>query len=158
MLCESLQFGKLLKKQVFRLCFQINYNQQYQQRLDHYHLFSFNPLLSGVLLLADPQENINLNTSSNIELDKSSNELGAWREEVRNDASKFIDLCLHFKLIPDLWSLYEWSNWLTPVSVGHKRFDTMFYICCLDKQLKVMVDNSETTKSKVSGDTLNHCF
>ena len=36
------------------------------------------------------------------------------------------------KVLPDIWSLREWSNWLTPSSFGRKRFDTMFYICAMD--------------------------
>ena len=65
------------------------------------------------------------------------------------DGSAFIDLCVETGLCPDVWSLYEWSNWLTPISVGHKRFDTMFYICCLEKQPKVVLDYTEVTTLKV---------
>lgn len=76
-------------------------------------------------------------------------DLSAWREKVRKDGSAFIDLCVETGLCPDVWSLYEWSNWLTPISVGHKRFDTMFYICCLEKQPKVVLDYTEVTTLKV---------
>lgn len=77
-------------------------------------------------------------------------DLGVWRERVRNDASSFISLCLEAGLCPDLWSLYEWWDWLTPISVGHKRYDTIFYLCCLEKQPKVVLDNTEVTTLKVS--------
>ena len=33
--------------------------------------------------------------------------------------------------IPDIHSLYEWSNWLTP-TIGGRRYDTMFYMCFLE--------------------------
>lgn len=69
---------------------------------------------------------------------------------MRNDGNAFLELCLQFNKCPDIWSLYEWWNWLTPISVGHKRFDTMFYICCLEQQPDVVLDNTEVTKLKVS--------
>ena len=75
-------------------------------------------------------------------------ELSEWRERVRNDADSFIELCLSLNECPDLWSLYEWWDWLTPISVGHKRFDTMFYVCCVDKQPRVVLDNREVTTLK----------
>lgn len=77
-------------------------------------------------------------------------DLSLWREKVHKDANAFIDLCIETELCPDLWSLYEWMNWLTPISVGHKRFDTMFYICCVENQPKVVLDNSEVTTLKVN--------
>ncbi|CAG2109710.1 unnamed protein product [Medioppia subpectinata] len=96
-------------------------------------------------------------------------DLNDWREKVRTDANAFFDLCLETSLCPDLWSLYEWSDWLTPIStslcpdlwslyewsdwltpisVGHKRFDAFFYICCLESEPKVVIDNSEVTNLK----------
>ena len=84
------------------------------------------------------KDNILLSDAEDSKVDFS-----AWREKVRNDADAFIDLCAETGLCPDLWSLYEWSDWLTPISVGHKRFDTMFYLCCLEKQPKVVLDNKE---------------
>lgn len=101
--------------------------------------------LTGVLLLTDPREQDNGEATSDNEF---AGDLTAWREKVRKDGSAFIDLCLEIGLCPDIWSLYEWSNWLTPISVGHKRFDTMFYVCCLEKQPKVVLDQTEVTTLK----------
>lgn len=39
-----------------------------------------------------------------------------WQGIVHNDASKFLNLCEELDVVPDLWSLYEWSNWFTPSS------------------------------------------
>lgn len=66
-----------------------------------------------------------------------------WREKIRRDPLVFADFCLEANLCPDIWSLYEWWDWLTPTSVGHKRYDTMFYICCMDKQPTVILDQKE---------------
>lgn len=53
-----------------------------------------------------------------------------------------------FECVPDVWSLSEWSNWLTPASLS-KRFDTMFYLCFLDNEPTVLHDEKEMTHSKV---------
>ena len=85
-------------------------------------------------------------------------DLSVWREKVRSDAGSFIQLCEKTGLCPDLWSLFEWSNWLTPISVGHKRFDTIFYVCCLEKQPKVVLDHSEVTTLKVGTSYLRQLY
>jgi len=64
-------------------------------------------------------------TSKNISLD----EISVWREKVTKNPNQFIELCDRFELNPNLWSLKEWWNWLTPSSVGRNpRYDTIFYI------------------------------
>ena len=74
-----------------------------------------------------------------------------------NIYSVFINLCVSNLLIslsrslqcvPDVWSLGEWSNWLTPVHLP-RRYDTMFYTCFLDKEPPVLVDEKEMTHSEV---------
>lgn len=108
-------------------------------------------ITTGVLLLTNPNVKSDGRdaSSSDSELINNDVDLSSWREKVRKDASSFIDLCRETGLCPDLWSLYEWSNWLTPISVGHKRFDTAFYLCCLEKQPKVVLDHTEVTTLKV---------
>ncbi|RWS06891.1 Nucleoside diphosphate-linked moiety X motif 19-like protein, partial [Dinothrombium tinctorium] len=102
---------------------------------------------TGILLLTFNRESPSSQTPLS-DLDETEVDLATWREKVREDPAAFIDLCLETKLCPDVWSLYEWWNWLTPISVGHKRFDTMFYVCCLERQPKVVLDNSEITTLK----------
>jgi len=80
--------------------------------------------------------------------DDISVNLVEWREKVRTNPNCFLELCLEVNLCPDLWSLFEWSDWLTPISVGHKRFDAIFYICCLENEPKVVLDNTEVTTLK----------
>jgi len=107
---------------------------------------------TGVLLLTDPKKVQPLGASNTpvSELDAALHgiDLSSWREKVRNDGSSFLELCSATGLCPDIWSLYDWSNWLTPISVGHKRFDTMFFVICLDRQPKVVLDNMEVTTLK----------
>lgn len=104
---------------------------------------------TGVLLLTRPGDDADsyqpLSDRDNVNVD-----LSTWRDKVRKDASCFLDLCLETNLCPNLWSLYEWWNWLTPTSVGHKRCDTMFYVSFLEVEPKVVLDNEEVTTLKVS--------
>lgn len=104
---------------------------------------------TGVLLLTRPGDEADsyqpLSDRDNVNVD-----LSAWRDRVRKDAASFLDLCLETNLCPNLWSLYEWWNWLTPTSVGHKRCDTMFYVSFLELEPKVVLDNEEVTTLKVS--------
>lgn len=104
---------------------------------------------TGVLLLTRPGDDADsyqpLSDRDNVNVD-----LSAWRDRVRKDAASFIDLCFETNLCPNLWSLYEWWNWLTPTSVGHKRCDTMFYVSFLEVEPKVVLDNEEVTTLKVS--------
>lgn len=109
---------------------------------------------TGVLLLTRPGDDADsyqpLSDRDNVNVD-----LSAWRDKVRKDASSFLDLCLETNLCPNLWSLYEWWNWLTPTSVGHKRCDTMFYVSFLEVEPKVVLDNEEVTTLKVSMNMIN---
>jgi nucleoside diphosphate-linked moiety X motif protein 19 len=104
---------------------------------------------TGVLLLTRPGDDADsyqpLSDHDNVNVD-----LSAWRDRVRKDAAAFLDLCFETNLCPNLWSLYEWWNWLTPTSVGHKRCDTMFYVSFLEVEPKVVLDNEEVTTLKVS--------
>ncbi|XP_076323349.1 acyl-coenzyme A diphosphatase NUDT19-like isoform X4 [Tachypleus tridentatus] len=74
---------------------------------------------------------------------KDKVEIAQWKQKLKKNPFSFIDLCLECKICPDLWSLYEWSSWLTPTFFGHKRFDTMFYICFIEKLPEIMLDESE---------------
>ncbi|XP_042908775.1 acyl-coenzyme A diphosphatase NUDT19 isoform X2 [Parasteatoda tepidariorum] len=75
-------------------------------------------------------------------------DLVAWQEKIRKDPIAFTDFCLEANVCPDIWSLHEWWDWLTPTSVGHRRYDTMFYVCCLEKQPDVVLDHSEVITLK----------
>ncbi|CAL1532321.1 unnamed protein product [Lymnaea stagnalis] len=65
-----------------------------------------------------------------------------WRKQIISDPSQFLVMCKELKMVPDIWSLYEWSNWLTPLLRG-SRFDTAFFICCVD-EAPLIYDSEET--------------
>lgn len=54
-----------------------------------------------------------------------------WQTKVHDDATEFYTMCEKLKCYPDLWSLHEWSNWLTPTYFTTKRYDTIFYMACM---------------------------
>ncbi|XP_022257076.1 nucleoside diphosphate-linked moiety X motif 19-like isoform X4 [Limulus polyphemus] len=76
-------------------------------------------------------------------------DLAEWRAKLQKSPHSFLELCWELKVCPDVWSLFEWSNWLTPTSVGHKRYDTMFYICCINTHPDVILDDNEVITLKV---------
>lgn len=69
--------------------------------------------------------------------------------QVFNDATKFIKLCEQLNVVPDIWSLYEWSIWLTPTWKRTKRFETVFYLVGVDEQPVINVKNNEVHDSWV---------
>lgn len=71
-----------------------------------------------------------------------------WRKQVISDSSNFIHMCNELKMVPDIWSLYEWSNWLTPL-LQNARFDTAFFLCCVD-EAPLILDSNETEDGAVS--------
>jgi len=84
------------------------------------------------------------------ELDKGNQGLKLnieeWQKRVYNDPGEFLEMCRRYSLCPDIWSLYEWCNWLTPEGMGPKRFDTIFYLCIVDNIPPVLIDGQEITQ------------
>lgn len=105
---------------------------------------------AGILLLTNVKDQQATHGSLCSHVPETALDFGEWQTKVRNDSNAFYDLCDQLQMVPNIWSLYEWSDWLTPTSVGHRRFDTLFYVCCLDAFPQVIVDNAEITKSMVS--------
>ncbi|XP_013105034.2 acyl-coenzyme A diphosphatase NUDT19 [Stomoxys calcitrans] len=67
-----------------------------------------------------------------------------WQMLVHNDATQFLKLCETLEIIPDLWNLYEWSNWLTPATLK-KRFDTVFFVIAIQKMPHLIKEKHEVT-------------
>uniref|UniRef100_A0A8C6SEF6 Acyl-coenzyme A diphosphatase NUDT19 n=1 Tax=Neogobius melanostomus TaxID=47308 RepID=A0A8C6SEF6_9GOBI len=104
---------------------------------------------SGVLLVVrkteeDPSTNV---ASINAFNDICPDELKKWMSLVNQSPSNFIKMCRELEVMPNIWALHEWSNWLTPVSNRHggKRFDTAFFICCLKEIPHTCQDQKEIT-------------
>ncbi|KAJ8955468.1 hypothetical protein NQ318_003568 [Aromia moschata] len=61
-------------------------------------------------------------------------EVKKWQKKVHNDPDQFLNMCTQLDIHPDVWSLHDWSNWMTPSELHH-RFDTMFFITSYRKRL-----------------------
>lgn len=81
---------------------------------------------------------------------------GYWRKKVDEDASQFINMCKTCNIVPDVWFLNEWSNWLTPVLTSSKsdkssqrRYDTVFFMCMIDHIPDAVHNNKESVPLQV---------
>ncbi|XP_064466540.1 acyl-coenzyme A diphosphatase NUDT19-like [Ornithodoros turicata] len=102
---------------------------------------------TGVLLLTDKAASGTVVTTQ-VLANGHKIDVAEWRKRLREDPANFLNLCRGSGLCPNIWALHEWWDWLTPVSVGHRRYDTMFYLCCLDRQPNVVLDQSEVITLK----------
>jgi len=94
-------------------------------------------------------------TCSSAELQKAADQ----RQEVEQKPEYFLQMCEDLDVVPNIWALHDWRNWLTPVfckvsepPAKPKRFNTMFYTCCIDcDDIPITsADEAETTQAKVS--------
>ena len=67
------------------------------------------------------------------------------RAQVQGDPQRFIEVFKELNCYPDVVSLVEWSDWLTP-SEGRRRFDTLFFVICRDEPPVVSHDEQETVQ------------
>ena len=115
------------------------------------------------ILLATTQQNLRnpsrKYTGSVICLEKKT--LSKWRDLITKDDVNFLIMCQEMKVLPDIWALHEWGCWLTPIRkkatkipIKPKRFDTIFYICCLDDIPPTSQDDDEMVETKASMYTL----
>ncbi|KAJ8248980.1 hypothetical protein GJAV_G00229850 [Gymnothorax javanicus] len=81
-------------------------------------------------------------------------ELSRWRSLVIENASNFIRMCRELDCVPNIWGLHEWGNWLTPIgSKSKQRYDTAFFICCLNDIPNTTQDEKEIVHFKWSTPT-----
>ena len=118
---------------------------------------------SGVLLAVPKEEENSLlkkneNTSSQNQTELTrvyqmcdKSELAKWRVLVNKNPSNFIRMCRELECLPNIWALHEWGNWLTPSGVYEKqrRYDTAFFMCCLQETPDTLQDEKEIVHFKV---------
>ena len=115
---------------------------------------------SGILLLKPHGDFTTLPRTvlSDVHNFLSAEDALSWREKVRKNCGEFFTLCEQLGAVPDVWSLHEWSNWLTPweESSGKsedgkiRRFDTLFFLSCLNTTPVATTDEMEVTAPQVS--------
>ncbi|XP_067345730.1 nucleoside diphosphate-linked moiety X motif 19 isoform X2 [Channa argus] len=100
-------------------------------------------LLESIEDRGDPGPHCNANSLCSSELTK-------WRALVNQNPSNFIRMCRELQVLPNIWALHEWSNWLTPRGrYGVNRFDTAFFICCLQDVPHTLQDEREIVHFQV---------
>ncbi|XP_011198554.1 acyl-coenzyme A diphosphatase NUDT19 [Bactrocera dorsalis] len=65
-----------------------------------------------------------------------------WQNLVHKDHTQFFTLCKVLEVVPDLWSLFEWTAWLTPITFK-KRFETGFYLVAMENIPDVILESNE---------------
>ncbi|KAM8946707.1 acyl-coenzyme A diphosphatase NUDT19 [Pelodytes ibericus] len=106
---------------------------------------------SGILLVVPANSDVEANQNAMGVYDRDQGLLDKWRLEVQSNPSQFIQMCKEMHCVPNIWALHEWSNWLTPIypnSTSIRRYDTAFYICCLQKKPATTDDQKEVTSFK----------
>lgn len=101
---------------------------------------------SGILLVVPDGDEVDSNRNLVDAYERDGEEVAKWREEVQNNPLQFIEMCKELRCVPNIWALHEWGNWLTPVFTNgtpRRRFDTAFYIACLQKKPVTMDDQKE---------------
>lgn len=79
-----------------------------------------------------------------------SSELSRWRALVNQNPSNFVKMCRELQVLPNIWALHEWSNWLTPKGrYGATRYDTAFFLCCLQDVPQALQDEKEIVRVQV---------
>jgi len=124
---------------------------------------------SGLLLATDQDLPLSFRepfivSSSADELTKAAE---GHRQKVDENPEYFLQMCRDLGVVPNIWALHEWRNWLTPVfykvsepPAKPKRFNTMFYLCCVecDNSPQTLADKCETTEAEVSSKMIDLCF
>ncbi|EDV54646.1 nucleoside diphosphate-linked moiety X motif 19 [Drosophila erecta] len=76
-------------------------------------------------------------------------ERSEWQHRVHNDASQFLELFRHHKVIPNIWALLEFSIWRT-AATANRKYDTVYYITMLDdctKNINLLLESHEVASS-----------
>jgi nucleoside diphosphate-linked moiety X motif protein 19 len=82
----------------------------------------------------------------------SVSELSAWQDRIRKDSSQFRAMCLELDVVPDLYGLHEWANWVTPTREKF-RFNTFFFTCFLNQSpapVDLKIDSNEIESLNVA--------
>ena len=112
---------------------------------------------SGILLYTD-KDTVTSKGQSTLALKTKvpRSVLSQWRDEVNKDEGKFIEMMMVLDILPDIWGLHDWSNWLTPVRwknsqlvADARRYDTIFYLSILSKPIEEVCDDKEIVASEV---------
>lgn len=101
---------------------------------------------TGIFLCRTRQQ---LNASSGEAFDMIAYDREKWQKAVHNDPKEFLNMCRQFQVVPDLWSLFEWSAWASPAII-RKGYETAFFITFLNREPQVLCEATEVKECLVS--------
>ncbi|XP_067949845.1 acyl-coenzyme A diphosphatase NUDT19-like [Watersipora subatra] len=71
------------------------------------------------------------------------------RKQIHEEPKRFCEILKSLNMSPDIFSLHNWSTWLTPLGLKHssRRYDTQFYVAVVDniEHLNPTSDNAEVS-------------
>uniref|UniRef100_A0A182PG34 Nudix hydrolase domain-containing protein n=1 Tax=Anopheles epiroticus TaxID=199890 RepID=A0A182PG34_9DIPT len=91
----------------------------------------------GVLLVATSGAEDGYSTA------RTGFDVPGWQTDVHDGRKTFRELYEQLQETPDLWSLYEWSTWITPTHFPRKRFETAFFLAALNEACPVFPEKHE---------------
>ncbi|XP_049537784.1 acyl-coenzyme A diphosphatase NUDT19-like [Anopheles darlingi] len=94
----------------------------------------------GLLLVGD---NGRGNSESAYSQFLTSFDIADWQRRIHDGEDSFVKLHSELGTVPDVFRLYEWSCWLTPVMFRKRRFATAFYLAVLNSQPEVYPEPHE---------------
>lgn len=103
------------------------------------------------ILLAKGQEALQMDNQGLYTTALTGFDIQYWQKEVQGNPGRFYDLCLTLQVVPDVFSLHGWANWMTPTTVGKHRFDTIFYVASLAERPQLAMDQKEVQHVVVRG-------
>ncbi|XP_030376726.1 nucleoside diphosphate-linked moiety X motif 19-like [Scaptodrosophila lebanonensis] len=85
----------------------------------------------GLLFCRSPDSLQGLSINQSVHVVEQTFKREYWQHRVHDDAQQFLQLCRHLNVIPDLWSLSEWSVWRT-TATSRRKFDTVYYFSAME--------------------------
>uniref|UniRef100_A0A336MDJ4 CSON014049 protein n=1 Tax=Culicoides sonorensis TaxID=179676 RepID=A0A336MDJ4_CULSO len=96
----------------------------------------------GVLLCRQKTSNCKFNQRLNSNYMRGI-DIISYQKQVHDRKITFLEMCDQLNIIPDVFSLFEWSAWLTPTFFSARRFETAFFLCTLNDQPPVYPEQNE---------------
>jgi nucleoside diphosphate-linked moiety X motif 19, mitochondrial len=77
-------------------------------------------------------------------------DIPVWQKKVHDHKESLMSFCEHFKVVPDVTNIFEWSCWLTPTFFRPRRFETAFFLVALNSMPPVYPEAHEVQDFQVS--------
>jgi nucleoside diphosphate-linked moiety X motif protein 19 len=83
------------------------------------------------IVLCSPRNEILRSSSFSSYFHSKNCDIPLWQHKIHNNHESLMQFCDHFNLVPNIYTIFEWSVWLTPTFYP-KRFETAFFLVTLN--------------------------